>query len=208
MYSPPAFREDRPEVMAAAVRAHPLATLVTSGKSGLLANVAPFTLRENGDHWVLCSHLAKANDQIEDLRSGCEALVQFQGPQAYVSPSWYPTKKEDGKAVPTWNYVIVQAWGQACVHDDSEWLLGQLSEITAAHETGRDDPWSIGDAPPAYIEAQLRGIVGLEIKVSRRVGKWKASQNQPMLNKIGVIKGLQRDRMVAAANTVKDASDL
>lgn len=205
MYNPPAFREDRPEVLAEAVRAYPLGTLITSGPSGLLANVLPFSLRVEGDQWVLRGHLVKANDQIEDLRQGGEALVMFQGPQAYVSPSWYPTKALHGKAVPTWNYMIVQAWGRSVIHEDTNWLLAQLAELTNAHEAGRAEPWSIADAPEAYVQAQLRGIVGLEIRVTRTDGKWKASQNQPEQNMAGVIDGLVRDGKEDAARVISEA---
>ena len=205
MYRPTAFAEDRPEILAQTIRAHPLGTLITSGESGLLANVVPFTVRERGGQWVLCTHLAKASDQIADLRAGAEALIMFQGPQAYVSPSWYPTKQEHGKVVPTWNYIIVQAWGAPAVKDDPAWLLEQLTEITAAHEGGREQPWGLDDAPAGFIEAQLRGIVGLEIAVSRFAGKWKVSQNQPPRNKAGVVEGLTRDGRSDMARAVQAA---
>lgn len=206
MYNPPAFLEDRPEVQAALIRSYPLATLVTSGPSGLLANVAPFILRETAERWTLCSHLARANDQIDDLRRGAEALIIFQGPQAYISPSWYPTKAETGKAVPTWNYMIVQARGAPVLREDPGWLLEQLAEITAWHEDRRDQPWGLSDAPEGFVDAQLRGIVGLEIPVDQIAGKWKVSQNQPARNRAGVIEGLIGDGQTAAAEAVRLAS--
>lgn len=205
MYNPPAFKEDRPDVLAAAIRSHPLGTLITSGEGGLRANVLPFVVRPDGDAWLLRGHLAKANDQVPDLRAGADVLVMFQGPQSYVSPSWYPTKKEHGKAVPTWNYMIVQAWGAPVLHDDPAWLLDQLNEITGVHESGRADPWAVSDAPADYVEAQLRGIVGLEIRVARMAGKWKASQNQPERNRLGVIEGLIGDGEHGMADLVADA---
>ena len=148
MYQPPAFREDRLEILCDLIRVHPLATLVTHGASGLAANLAPFTLVTGHDGAnLLRAHLAKANDQLADLRQGCEALVIFQGPQAYISPSWYPTKKEDGKAVPTWNYIVVQAWGRPRVIDEPAWLLTQVDALTTQQERDRAEPWSVGDAP-------------------------------------------------------------
>ena len=192
MYQPPAFREDRLEILCDLIRVHPLATLVTHGASGLAANLAPFTLVTGHDGAnLLRAHLAKANDQLADLRQGCEALVIFQGPQAYISPSWYPTKKEDGKAVPTWNYIVVQAWGRPRVIDEPAWLLTQVDALTTQQERDRAEPWSVGDAPQSYIAGLIKGIAGLEIPIDRMEGKWKASQNQPALNRAGVVAGLR-----------------
>ena len=193
MYNPPAFREQRADVLRDAIRSHPLATLITSGSAGLIANVLPFNLRMTAQGDVLCAHVAKANGQLVDLRQGAQALVIFQGPQAYISPSWYPTKKEHGKVVPTWNYVIVQVWGVPKIRDDRDWLFDQLSELTTVHEAKRPEPWHVNDAPSDFIEAQMQGIVGLEIPISRIEGKWKVSQNQPMENRIGVAAGLLVD---------------
>ena len=192
MYRPPAFREDRPELLHAAIRAHPLATLVTHGASGLAANLVPFTLvpGEN-DPDLLRAHLARANPQLADLRAGGEALVIFQGPQAYVTPSWYPSKREHGKVVPTWNYILVQAHGRPRVIDDADWLRTQIDALTKLQEAGRADPWAVTDAPPDYVAAQLKGIAGVEIAVERIEGKWKASQNQPAANREGVVAGLR-----------------
>ena len=180
MYRPPAFREDRPELLHAAMRAHPLATLVTHGPAGLTANLVPFTLvpGEDGPD-LLRAHLARANPQLVDLRAGGEALVIFQGPQAYVTPSWYPSKQEHGKVVPTWNYILVQAHGRPKVIDDAGWLRAQIDALTTLQEADRDDPWAVNDAPADYVAAQLKGIAGVEIAVERIEGKWKASQNQP-----------------------------
>jgi transcriptional regulator len=192
MYRPPAFREDRPELLHAVIRAHPLATLVTHGPSGLTANLVPFTLvpGEDGPD-LLRAHLARANPQLADLRAGGEALVIFQGPQAYVSPSWYPSKREHGKAVPTWNYILVQAHGRPRVVDDAAWLRAQIDALTTLQEAGRADPWAVADAPADYVTAQLKGIAGVEIAIERIEGKWKASQNQPAANHAGVVAGLR-----------------
>ena len=192
MYRPPAFREDRPELLHAAMRAHPLATLVTHGPAGLTANLVPFTLvpGEDGPD-LLRAHLARANPQLVDLRAGGEALVIFQGPQAYVTPSWYPSKQEHGKVVPTWNYILVQAHGRPKVFDDAGWLRAQIDALTTLQEADRDDPWAVNDAPADYVAAQLKGIAGVEIAVERIEGKWKASQNQPAANHAGVVTGLR-----------------
>jgi transcriptional regulator len=208
MYRPPAFREDRLDILREAIRMHPLATLITSGSSGLIANVVPFSLRTGPDGDVLCAHLAKANEQIADLSEQTAALIMFQGPQAYMTPSWYPTKQEHGRVVPTWNYVIVQAWGLPRVIDDREWIHDQLTELTAANESKRVEPWSIEDAPKDFIEAQMKGIVGLEIPIDRLEGKWKASQNQPIPNRIGVAQGLKDDgHRALATEVITRASD-
>lgn len=191
MYRPPPFREDRPEILGQVIAAHPLALLVTSGESGIQANLVPFLLDGTaGPGGRLLAHIARANPQLPDLRSGAEALVIFQGPQAYVSPNWYPTKHQHGKAVPTWNYVMVQARGRPKVTDDAGWLKAQVDALTRQQEQDQPRPWSMADAPPDYIDGQVRGIAGVEIEIERLEGKWKASQNQPEPNRAGVIAGL------------------
>jgi transcriptional regulator len=158
MYRSPAFRGDRPEVLRTAIQAHPLALLVTAGAAGLTANLIPFTLAVNASGKdVLRAHLAKANTQLEDLRAGIEALVIFQGPQAYVTPAWYPAKQGHGKVVPTWNYVVVQAWGHAQVIDDAAWLLAQIDELTGLQEREQPQPWGVDDAPPAFYRRSVEG---------------------------------------------------
>src|SRR5665213_3504529 len=191
MYRPPAFREDRRDVLDALIRAHPLATLVTAGAHGLMANLIPFTLdATRGAHGVLRAHLARANDQLAELGAVDEALVIFQGPETYITPSWYASKAEHGRVVPTWNYAIVQAWGRPQVIDDPAWLRVQIEELTRAQEEGRTKPWHVSDAPEEFIESQVKGIVGLEIPIARIEGKWKVSQNRPMADREGVVTGL------------------
>lgn len=199
MYRPPAFREDRCEILDAAIRTHPLATLVTQGREGLTANLIPFTLVVAADGARrLRAHMAKANGQIADLRDGAEALVIFQGPQAYVTPSWYSAKREHGKVVPTWNYVVVQARGRPLIIDAPDWLRTQIHALTTQQEQGLAEPWTVDDAPADFVAGQLKGIVGLEIPVERIEGKWKISQNQSPANHAGVMDGL-RDRDPASA---------
>lgn len=204
MYSPPAFREDRPEVLRALIRAHPLATLVTAGAGGLIANLVPFVSAATAQGDVLRAHMAKANDQLASLREGGEALVIFQGPEAYITPAWYATKHEHGKVVPTWNYVVVQVWGRPQVIEEPEWLLAQINELTRSQEGGRRDPWAVTDAPDDYIAAQISGIAGVEIPVSRIEGKWKASQNQPEANRQGVVQGLRTSGAAEMAKIVEE----
>lgn len=205
MYRPPAFREDRIEVLHTLIQTHPLATLVTAGTAGLNANLIPFTLAtDRGDKGVLRAHMAKANDQIATLREGAEALVIFQGPETYVTPSWYASKAEHGKVVPTWNYVVVQAWGMPQVIDDAEWLRVQIDELTRAQERPRSAPWNVTDAPEPFIDAQVRGIIGLEIPIARIEGKWKVSQNRPAADKEGVARGLRSEGQSSAMADIVD----
>lgn len=208
MYRPPAFREDRPEVLREAIRAHPLGTLVTSGASGLMANVLPFSLVSGPDGEVLRAHLAKANQQLTDLREGAAALVLFQGPQGYISPNWYRTKQEHGKEVPTWNYVVVQVWGTPTVIDDDHWLLEQIDELTRAHESKRTEPWNVTDAPQPFVQAQLKGIVGMELPISRIEGKWKVSQNQPERNQRAVVAALRSEGFDDLAEKVAERTKI
>lgn len=193
MYQPPHFREDRLEVQHALIRAHPLGLLVTNGKTGLLANPIPFVLDEAASPLgTLRAHLSRANPQWRDFDPEQEALVVFQGTETYITPSWYATKRETGKVVPTWNYAIVQAYGRMQVKDDPEWLLRQITAMTSAQEASRQEPWAVSDAPAEFLTAQMKGIVGVEIEISRIDGKWKVSQNRPEADRRGVAKGLRK----------------
>lgn len=202
MYVPPAYRETRADVLHALVRAHPLGTLVTAGAAGLTANLIPFDLVETAGGTVLRAHLARANPQCEDLRAGAETLVIFQGPEAYVTPSWYAAKAEHGRVVPTWNYAVVQVRGRPQVFDAPDWLAAQVGRLTEGHEAGRAHPWAVSDAPEAFIAGQLRAIVGLEIPIERIEGKWKMSQNRSEADRSGVAEGLRAEGAEAAADLV------
>jgi len=207
MYRPPAFREDRIEVMHALIRSHPLGALVTAAESGLTAGHLPFLIEETASGLgVLRAHLPRANDQLGALRAGGEALMIFQGPQAYVTPSWYPSKAEHGKVVPTWNYVAVHAWGAPRVVDDAAWVRGQVERLTAAREADRASPWAVADAPEDFVAAQIRGLVGLEIPIARIEGKWKASQNRSEADRRGVVAGLEAEDETAMARIVAERS--
>src|SRR5215467_4314321 len=193
MYCPSLFREDRLEVQHALIRSHPLGLLVSHGPGGLLANLLPFVLKTGGSgRGVLQVHMARANPHWRELDDQA-VLVVFRGPDAYVSPSLYATKKETGKVVPTWNYAMVQVRGKARVRDHADWLTPQLNALVTEREAARAQPWSVGDAPPDYIEAQKKAIVGVEIEIAAIEGKWKVSQNQPEANRHSVVAGFSRD---------------
>lgn len=190
MYQPAHHREDRLEVQHDLIEAHPFGLLISTGADGLLANGLPFLLqRSEGEFGRLQAHLARANPQWRELH-GQDVLVVFQGPLTYVSPAYYETKRETGKVVPTWNYVMVQARGTAHVRDDQAWLDTQIAALTDRHEATRAEPWEVSDAPRPYIEAQLRGIVGIEIDIRQIEGKWKVSQNRSEADRAGVAQGL------------------
>jgi transcriptional regulator len=192
MYQPPHFREDRIEVMHDLMRAHPFATLISVQAGCLSADHLPLVVSpELSEKGTVRGHIAKANPlwkQREDLSP--TILAVFQGPQAYVTPSWYPSKKEHGKVVPTWNYALVQAHGELEFHDDPVWLLEHLREITRRQEGHRQVPWEVSDAPDEFIARQLNGIVGIEFAVTRLEGKWKVSQNRSEQDRNGVQRGL------------------
>jgi transcriptional regulator len=192
MYQPPHFREDRLDVQHALMRAHPLGLLISSGAGGLMANPVPFVLHADAsERGTLRCHLSRANPHWRELGAVDECLVVFQGPQEYITPSWYETKRQTGKVVPTWNYATVHAWGQPRVIEDTEWLRKNVEALTRAHEDTRAAPWAVNDAPPEFLAAQLRGIVGVEIPIARIEGKWKVSQNRIDADRAGVISGLR-----------------
>jgi transcriptional regulator len=193
MYLPAAFREDRLETLHALIRAHPLGTLITAGAGGLLANLAPFILVDGGDKGILRAHIARANDQVKALRSGAETMVVFQGPQAYITPSWYAAKAEHGRVVPTWNYVMAQVRGTPRLIDDAAWIRAQIEALTASQESRRAEPWNVSDAPEPFIAGQIGAIVGVEIPIASIEGKWKVSQNRSAADRKGVIEGLRRE---------------
>jgi transcriptional regulator len=199
MYQPEHHREDNLGVQQALIRAHPLGLLVTTGAEGLEANAIPFFLdisaKPNG---ILKGHLARANPQWRNVVPSSEALVVFQGPEAYITPSWYATKADTGKVVPTWNYVMVQVRGPLRVIEDADWLRAQVEALTSSQERARTGPWRVSDAPETYVAAMLRGIVGVEIEIAHIEGKWKVSQNRPKADRVGVAAGLRSDGGKAA----------
>ena len=204
MYEPAHFVESNPDILHALIRAHPLGMLISAVGDDLQANPIPFLLDANwGDKGVLRAHLARANPQVKHLEDGARALVVFQGENAYVTPSWYASKKEHGKVVPTWNYVMVQVRGAVRLLGDAE-LHAQITALTNAHEQGRPIPWQVSDAPERYVEMQKRAIVGIEIKIEDIRGKWKVSQNRSFQDQAGVAAGFEQDHLAIMAYLVRD----
>jgi transcriptional regulator len=195
MHCPGLFREERLNVLCDLIKAHPLATLISAGSNGLIANLIPFSLHSGGESGILRAHLARGNKQLDELREGAEVLVVFQGPECYVTPSWYPSKAEHGKVVPTWNFSMVQVRGKPQLMDDAAWVRAQIDEMTSQHESGRAHPWKVSDAPDDYIATQLKAIVGIEIPIRTIEGKWKMSQNRPPADRQGVIDGLRAEQV-------------
>ncbi|WP_416398810.1 FMN-binding negative transcriptional regulator [Allohahella sp. A8] len=189
MYCPNIFREHRTDVLFDLIETYPLATLITTGSLGLLANLMPFSLCRSGG--LLRAHLARGNTQLAALREGAEALLIFQGPEAYVSPSWYASKAETGKVVPTWNFVMVQVRGLPKVIDDPLWIAEHLGRLTDDLEADRGTPWRVNDAPEDFVATQLRAIVGIEIPIRSIEGKWKISQNRSEADHGGVVEALR-----------------
>lgn len=190
MYVPPAFREDDLAALHGTMRDVPLANLVTATAEGLVATPLPlFLAPEEGPYGTLYGHLARANPQWKLPPRG-DAMALFTGPDAYVSPSWYPSKREHGKVVPTWNYVAVHAYGPAEFFEDANRLLEVVARLTDLHEQSRAEPWAVTDAPPSFVRAQLKGIVGLRLPIARIEGKRKMSQNRSAVDRAGVAAGL------------------
>ncbi len=191
MYQPAHHREDRLDVQHRLITEHPFGLLISAGSGGLTANAVPFALdATTGEKGTLRAHLARANPQWKEFSGeGCECLIVFQGPQAYVTPSWYPSKSATAKVVPTWNYVIVQVRGTARAIEDAAWLQAHLETLTRKHEAPRAVPWEISDAPDDFITMLKKAIVGIEIPVTAIEGKWKVSQNRPEADRRGVHAG-------------------
>jgi transcriptional regulator len=179
MYIPAHFAETRLDVLHELIRRHPLGTLIASTESGLEANHVPFLLSEaTSTNGVLRCHVARANSIWKSLSEQQEVLVVFQGEGAYVSPSLYEAKAKDGKVVPTWNYIAVHAYGTPRIMTDPAWLHRLVVDLTDKHEAAREAPWHVSDAPSDYIAKMLGAIVGIEIPITRLLGKWKVSQNR------------------------------
>jgi transcriptional regulator len=203
MYVPPAFREDRPDVLRDAMRAAGLVTLVTVTRAGPFASHLPLLLdAADGPHGTLHGHIARANPQWRDSRADLPALAIFAGPDAYVSPSWYPSKQEHGRVVPTWNYVTVHATGPVEFYEDADRLHALVTRLTEARESARVSPWAVSDAPADFVASQLRGIVGVALRIATLEGKWKLSQNRNAADQAGVVAGLEHEPDGAA---VRDA---
>ena len=209
MYEPPFHRNENLPELHALIRERVFGLLISNGAEGIVANSVPFVLDLSASKLgTLKVHIARANPQWRDLQEKPDALVVFQDHDHYITPSWYATKRETGKVVPTWNYTMVQAKGRAKVMDDA-WLAQQIQELTRALESRREKPWAVGDAPADFIAMQRRAIVGIEIEIVDIRGKWKASQNRNAADREGVVSGLEAlgdEDALAMAGIVREAS--
>lgn len=205
MYVPPLFKEDRIERLHEAMRQAGLATLVTLTADGLIASHVPVLLDPDpAPYGTLLGHLARPNPQAKGAVTGTEALVIFQGPDAYITPSFYETKRQTGKVVPTWNYVAIHAYGPVTFFNDADRLLQVVTRLTDREEGKRASPWAVTDAPADFIEGMLKGIVGFSLPITRLEGKWKMSQNRPAEDRAGVVDGLLADGDAAVAELVRE----
>ena len=209
MYLPEVFEERDVDTLHRTIEAHPLGALVAVTSGGLDANHIPFLIdAEPAPFGSLHGHVARANPVWREL-DGAPALVIFQGPQQFITPSWYPTKQETGRVVPTWNYVVVHAHGRARVIDDHAQVRAHLERLTDRHEQSRDNPWKVTDAPDDFIDKMASAVVGIEMTVERLIGKWKVSQNRTTRDREGVVNGLVQNGSPAAramADLVRDAA--
>lgn len=206
MYVPSHFAETRTEVMHELIRSHAMGTLVTLDDGGLNANHVPFEIvAGEGEFGVLRAHVARANPVWKNFSATVDAMVVFQGPQAYITPSWYETKKTDGRVVPTYNYISVHAYGAMRAIENAAWLREFVGRLTDRYEATRPAPWAVDDAPAEYVDKLLHAIVGIEIPIKRLVGKWKVSQNRPAVDRARVVAGLTEsgsDEALAMAKAV------
>jgi transcriptional regulator len=191
MITPNVFKETDLDVLHGLIRSHPLGTWVTSEDDVLDVNHIPFVLdAAHGEYGVLRGHVNIANPVWRSLPTAKESIVVFQGADSYISPSWYPSKQEHGKVVPTWNYIVLHAHGIPRAITDEEWLFEHLNALTNQHESKRDQPWKVSDAPEEFTSKMVKAIVGIEIPISNLLGTWKASQNKQQPDKEGVVSGL------------------
>jgi len=205
MYVPAHFAEDRIPVLHDAIRASGLATLVTLTADGMIASHVPLLLDpEPAPYGTLIGHLARPNPQARGTIG--EALAIFQGPEGYITPSYYATKRETGKVVPTWNYIAIHAYGTLRFFDDRDRLLDIVTQLTGRHEGERAAPWAVSDAPADFVQGMLNGIVGFELTITRLQGKWKMSQNRPEADRAGVVAGLREDGRPDLAGEVAEVA--
>lgn len=206
MYVPAHFAVSDPEALRQLIRRHPLGILVTDGGNGLDANHLPFEFeRKAGGHGVLRAHVARANPIWKDVGNGAEVMVVFRAEDAYVSPNWYPSKHEFHKQVPTWNYRVVHAHGRITFHQEEAFLRGLVERLTGVHEAAQPTPWKMSDAPADYVEAMLRGIVGIEIEITRLAGKSKLSQNRELRDRLSLGEALKKQGDVALGQATLDS---
>lgn len=211
MYVNPLHRLTDRDTLFALMTSHPLGAWVCQGGAGLIANHVPFLLdRSRGPCGTLIGHVSRANSVWRELGSASSSVVMFQGPQVYITPGWYPGTAEHGEVVPTWNYVVAHAHGVARAVEDRDWVFDMLRRLTERHEAPRSDPWSVSDAPAAFMGRMMRAIVGIEIPIDRLEGKLKVSQDEAMPDRLGTVRGLREqacDASRAISALVQDAID-
>jgi transcriptional regulator len=211
MYVNPSHQLTDREAIFSLIASHPLGAWVCHGREGLIANHVPFLLdRSRGPHGTLIGHVARANGVWRELDAATPSVVMFQGPQAYITPGWYPGKTEHGRVVPTWNYMVAHAHGVARAIEDREWLLDMLNRLTDAHEARQAAPWSVSDAPRSFIDKLMGVIVGIELPIERLEGKLKVSQDEANQDRRGTVQGLRNkpgDETAAVADLVVKAME-
>ncbi|MBU9434800.1 FMN-binding negative transcriptional regulator [Burkholderia multivorans] len=208
MYVPADFAESRPDVLRELIVRHPFGSLITQGKDGLDANHLPFEwLPGDGGLGELHAHVARANPVWQAVANGDDVLVIFHAGDAYISPNWYPSKHATHRQVPTWNYVVVHAHGRITMRDDEKFVRGVVARLTRTHEASQPVPWKMGDAPPDYLEAMLQSIVGLQIEITRLVGKRKLGQNKAAADIRGAGEALVASGNVAIGGAMLAAAD-
>lgn len=206
MYLPAHFAEAREQALHRIIRDHPLGMLVTHGPDGIDAEHLPFEFNpRRGPRGALLAHVARANDLWQRCPSGTKVMVVFRGADGYISPSWYPSKHEAHRQVPTWNYEVVHAHGTLVVRDDERFVRGVVARLTRRHEAGEPRPWKMGDSAPEYIDEMLRKIVGIEVVLESLVGKSKLSQNKEARDREGAIERLQSRGATELARAMRDA---
>jgi len=208
VYLPKHFEERDAGRLRSLIQRYPLGALVTATESGLDANHIPFLFADTGGAaGTLHGHIARANPLWREGVRDATALVIFQGPNSFISPSWYPSKRENARVVPTWNYAVVHVHGVLRFVDDPAWVRSHVEALTREHEGKRDPPWAVTDAPAEFVDKMVSAVVGIEISITRWYGKWKVSQNRSAADRVGVVEGLEREASassVAMAALVKE----
>ncbi len=211
MYLPKRFEERDPERLRSFIQRYPLGSLVTATGSGLDANHIPFLFTDTGSAaGMLHGHIARANPLWREVLRDGTALVIFQGPDSFISPSWYPSKRENARVVPTWNYAVVHVHGALRFVDDPAWVRSHVEALTREHEGKRDPPWAVTDAPADFVEKMVAAVVGIEISITQLVGKWKVNQNRSISDRVGVVEALEREATpsgAAIAALIKETLD-
>lgn len=209
MYQPSHFEETRTDVLHQFISSHPLGTLVVNGPNGLDANHIPFLLEPDGRQGRLLAHVARANPIWQEVATGARVLVMFSNTGGYISPSWYPSKQEIHRSVPTWNYQVVHAHGAFEAHDDEKFVRGVVGRLTREHESrvSPDAPWKMSDSPRAYIDQMVASVVGISVTIESLVGKWKLSQNRDDRDRLAAADGLEKQGAGETASAMRAVRD-